>query len=73
MQKQYRVIVTLQAPFNDPVEFPYGPAQPSKFKAAAAVMAALDTHADDDRWTSLRGIRIDVTEVEEETDAAPAD
>lgn len=66
MQKHYRVILTLKAPFSDPVEMPYGPAQPSKFKALAALTCAMDTHCDDDRWTSVQSIRIDVTEVEEE-------
>ena len=63
--KQYRVVLTLKAPFNDPVEMPYGPAQPSKFKALAALTNAMDTHLDDDRWTSVQCIRIDVDEVTE--------
>jgi len=58
----YRVVVTLKAPFCEPVEMPYGPAQPDKFKALAALTNALDTHADDSRWTALQSIRIDVTE-----------
>jgi len=61
--KEYRVILTLKGPFSDPVEMPYGPAQPDKFKAVAALMSAMDTHLDDDRWTSVQSIRIDVTEV----------
>lgn len=64
MAKQYRVIVTLKAPFSDPVEMPYGPAQPSRFDAVHSVVAALATHADDDRWTALQSIRIDVTNEE---------
>jgi hypothetical protein len=61
--KNYRVVLTLKAPFNDPVEMPYGPAQPDKFKAITALMSAMDTHCDDDRWTSVQSIRIDVSEV----------
>lgn len=60
--KQYRVILTLKAPFCDPVEMPYGPAQPSKFKALSALTCAMDVHLDDDRWCSVQSVRIDVTE-----------
>lgn len=64
--KQYRVILTLKAPFNDPVEMPYGPAQPSKFKALAALTCAMDTHLDDERWTAVQSIRVDVIRQEGE-------
>lgn len=63
--KEYRVILTLQAPFCEPVEMPYGPAQPSKFKALAALTTAMDTHLDDERWTAVQSIRIDVTRQDE--------
>lgn len=64
MAKQYRVVLTLQVPFHDPVEMPYGPAQPSRFEAVHSLMSALSIHADDDRWTALQSIRIDVTDEE---------
>jgi hypothetical protein len=63
MTKNYRVILTLKAPFCEPVEMPYGPAQPSKFQALSQLTNAMATHLDNDRWTSVQSIRIDVTEV----------
>lgn len=62
--KQYRVIVTHKAPFCEPVEMPYGPAQPSKFSALASLVTALDLHVDDDdEWSAVQSIRIEVSDV----------
>jgi hypothetical protein len=62
--KQYRTIVTLQAPFNDPVEMPYGPWSTDKFGALAALTSALATHDPDDRWTFCQQVRIDIRNVD---------
>lgn len=64
MEKEYRVILTLKAPMSEPTEMAYGPAQPSKFKALAALTCAMDTHLNDERWCVVQSIRVDVTEVE---------
>ena len=72
--KEYRVIVTLQAPFNEPTEMPYGPWSTDKFAALARLTTAFATHDPDDRWTFCKGVRIDIREREEEelrADATP--
>lgn len=66
--KEYRVIVTLQAPFNDPVEMPYGPWTTDKFSALASLTTAFATHDPEDRWTFCLGVRIDIRNVD--TDGA---
>lgn len=58
--KQYRVIVTLKAPFCEPVEMPYGPWTTDKFAAVSALVTAFGTHDPDDRWTACTGVRIDI-------------
>ena len=72
--KEYRVIEKLQAPFNDPVDMPYGPWTTDKFAALASLTTAFATHDPDDRWTFCKGVRIDIREREEEelrADATP--
>lgn len=65
MASQYQVILTLRAPFCEPVDQPYGPPQPDRLKAAAILIAAFELRgSDDDEWSGLQSIRIDVTDVE---------
>lgn len=63
--KQYRVIVVLEVPFRGTTEMPYGPAQPSRFEALAQLAEAFRVHSNDEVWTRVRSIRIDVLEGDE--------
>ena len=62
MARKYRVVLTLKAQFRDPVDMPYGPAQPSRFEAVSTLMTALALHGTDAEaeWSGLSSIRIDI-------------
>jgi len=63
-QPLYRVVVTIQAPFNDPVEIPYCQPTTDRCTALAALTSAFDLHSQPDGYTFLVGVRIDVTNQE---------
>jgi hypothetical protein len=64
MVTTYRVIVTTTAPFCEPVEFPYGPAQTDRLKAVSSLVSAFELHSQPDPggWTPLVSVRIDVAD-----------
>jgi len=63
-QPLYQTIVTIQAPFNDPVDMAYQLPTTDRCAALAALASAFELHSQPDGYTFLVSVRIDVTNQE---------
>jgi hypothetical protein len=63
-QPLYQAVVTIQAPFNEPVDMNYCQPTTDRCTALAALTSAFDLHSRPDGYTFLVSVRIDVTNQE---------
>lgn len=66
-QPLYQAVVTIQAPFCEPVDMPYCRPTTDRCTALAALTSAFDLHSKPEGYTFLVSVRIDVTNQEIES------